>query len=140
MLLPVVLLVALGTAPPWRFDLGTVVAWAVAILAVVMIWRQIRLGVYVGSPGIKVIRYIRTIVVPWTDVAAVEVLETANPELAIQTRSGEPVRTGIYRGHLSRWGAIVLSPKSFQRMVDALRDAHERHRGVSPTHFGRVAS
>jgi hypothetical protein len=60
---------------------------------------------------------------PSDDVAAVEVIGTANPELAIQTRSSEPVRTGIYRGHLSRWGVIVLSPKSFQRMVDALRDA-----------------
>jgi len=95
----------------------------------------------VSGSGARVIRFFGSDVVPWDQLAAVEVTSddvlrggayptpiTGHPQIMFRTTSGTVIRTEVYRGITGRRNDLWLRPNTFDRLVASLRDVHKQNR------------
>lgn len=105
-----------------------------------LLWRHARCGIYVSGSGVRVIRFFGSDVVPWDQLAAVEVSSddlawvgahptiSGHPQIVLRTTSGAFIPTEVYRGITGRRNDNWLRPSTFDRLVARLRELHKRER------------
>ncbi len=110
-----------------------------------LLWRHVRRGIYVSGSGIRVIRFFGSDVVPWDQLAAVEVSSddvlrggayptaiTEHPQIMFRTTSGAFIRTEVYRGITWRRNDLWLRVNTFDRLVTKLRALHKQEQQDRP--------
>jgi hypothetical protein len=96
-----------------------------------LLWLQVRCGIYVSGRGVRVVRFFGSVVVPWDQLTAVEVSSTGwpiesgsgeRPQVLLRTTSGAVIPTEVYRGFTGRRNDVWLRPTTFDRLVAKLRE------------------
>ena len=107
---------------------------ALGLISVPALWCSARCGIDVSETGVRVTRLLGRDVVPWSELAAVEVAKfDVVPEIVLRHPSGTQLRTSVYRDcPRIRW-VVWLYPDNFDRLVADLRRMHRQHRPKDTT-------
>lgn len=115
----------------------TALAGILCVAGLLLLWRHARCGIYVSDSGVRVIRFFGSDVVPWDQLAAVEVSSddvvragahptiSGPPQLVLRTTAGADIPTEMYRGITRRRNDFWLRPSRFDRLVAKVRELHK---------------
>lgn len=92
-----------------------------------LFFRYARAGIYVSGHGVRAARLFGSEVLPWGQLAGIEVRDSGEEtELVLRTASGAVIHTEVYRGFTGRRNDNWLRPTKFDRLVARLRELHEQ--------------
>jgi hypothetical protein len=115
----VVVIVSGGWSAWWFGALGGVMVF--------LFWRYARTGIYVSGHGVRAARFFGSDVLPWGQLAAIEVSNSGeDTEMVLRAASGAVIHTEVYRGFTGRRNDHWLRPKTFDRLVARLRELHKQ--------------
>lgn len=140
MLILLVILVVMFVSERWS------IWWfeALGAIGLLLLRRHVRSGIYVNGSGVRVIRFYSSEILPWDQLAAVEVRSddligrrahptvSGHPQILLRTTSGAIIPTKVYRGNTGRRNDFWLRPKTVDRLVARLRELHQQYVEPSP--------